>query len=246
MLCVGLDEDALRARSTPSWGTRACSSWCAALSLCVRRPAGVRCRATSAAHGAGGAGRRIGRGAARVPRAGAGRRASDRAAGPPARAASSSATTSTSTGDRLGLIEINTNAGGAMLNAVLARAQRACCAAIDPWCRAWQAPAPSSSASSTCSAASGGCRRTRPLRQHRHRREAPQDQYLYPEFLLFQQLFERHGLQAVIADPACSWRDGSSGTTTPAIDLVYNRLTDFDLEHRPAPHCARLLQRRVC
>ena len=30
---------------------------------------------------------------------------------------------------RLGLIEINTNAGGAMLNAVLARAHRACCAA---------------------------------------------------------------------------------------------------------------------
>src|SRR5437868_5917709 len=29
--------------------------------------------------------------------------------------------------DRLGLIEINTNAGGAMLNAVLARAHRACC-----------------------------------------------------------------------------------------------------------------------
>ncbi len=32
---------------------------------------------------------------------------------------------------RLGLIEINTNAGGAMLNAVLARAQRACCKAMD-------------------------------------------------------------------------------------------------------------------
>jgi hypothetical protein len=31
----------------------------------------------------------------------------------------------------LGLIEINTNAGGAMLNAVLARAQHACCKAVD-------------------------------------------------------------------------------------------------------------------
>ena len=31
----------------------------------------------------------------------------------------------------LGLIEINTNAGGAMLNAVLARAQRACCTAME-------------------------------------------------------------------------------------------------------------------
>jgi hypothetical protein len=34
-------------------------------------------------------------------------------------------------GDRLGLIEINTNAGGAMLNAVLARAQRACCPPVE-------------------------------------------------------------------------------------------------------------------
>ena len=32
-------------------------------------------------------------------------------------------------GGHLGLIEINTNVGGAMLNAVLARAQRACCGA---------------------------------------------------------------------------------------------------------------------
>ncbi len=30
-------------------------------------------------------------------------------------------------GDAVGLIEINTNAGGAMLNAVMARAHRACC-----------------------------------------------------------------------------------------------------------------------
>ena len=32
---------------------------------------------------------------------------------------------------RLGLIEINTNAGGAMLNVVLTRAQRSCCATMD-------------------------------------------------------------------------------------------------------------------
>src|SRR5690606_18372709 len=34
-------------------------------------------------------------------------------------------------GDRLSLIEINTNAGGALLNVVLARAQRACCPPIE-------------------------------------------------------------------------------------------------------------------
>lgn len=30
------------------------------------------------------------------------------------------------------LIEVNTNAGGAFLNALLARAQRACCAVMEP------------------------------------------------------------------------------------------------------------------
>jgi hypothetical protein len=40
--------------------------------------------------------------------------------------------------------------------------------------------------------------------------DTPQQQYLYPESLLFRRLFERHGLQAVIADPSqLSWRDGA-------------------------------------
>jgi hypothetical protein len=59
----------------------------------------------------------------------------------------------------------------------------------------------------------------------------PSAQYLYPEFLLFQRLFERHGLHAVIADPAAlRWRDGKLWHDDQAIDLVYNRLTDFYLE----------------
>ncbi|OYU66047.1 MAG: hypothetical protein CFE45_44005, partial [Burkholderiales bacterium PBB5] len=61
--------------------------------------------------------------------------------------------------------------------------------------------------------------------------EAPEQQYLYPEFQLFQQLFQRHGLQVVIADPAhLQWRDGRLWSGDLAIDLVYNRLTDFYLE----------------
>ena len=39
--------------------------------------------------------------------------------------------------------------------------------------------------------------------------EAPVGQYLYPEFLLVQQLFERHGLHAVIADPAITQGAGA-------------------------------------
>ena len=73
--------------------------------------------------------------------------------------------------------------------------------------------------------------RSRPLQSVAIVDLAPEDQYLYPEFLLFQRLFERHGLRAVIADPAALiWRDGRLWHGELAIDLVYNRLTDFYLE----------------
>ena len=132
----------------------------------------------------------------------------------------------------LGLIEINTNAGGAMLNAVLARAQRACCTAVGGMVPTLQ----------TVAAFEHGIvemfrhewrlsGQTRSLASIAIVDGAPEDQYLYPEFLLFQQLFERHGLRAVIADPAAlEWRGGALWHGDLAIDLVYNRLTDFYLE----------------
>ena len=130
-----------------------------------------------------------------------------------------------------GLIEINTNAGGAMLNAVLARAQRVCCPAM-----AHLVPPPATADALEARivamfrqewALSG---HTRPLRSIAIVDEAPAQQYLYPEFLLFQQLFERHGLQAVIAGPdEFSLRGGLLWHGELAIDLVYNRLTDFSL-----------------
>ena len=147
----------------------------------------------------------------------------------------------------LGLIEINTNAGGAMLNAVLARAQRACCKAVDS-----MVPTLASVANfeqqivamfrhewQLAGLAGGWTGSTRPLASIAIVDAAPQDQYLYPEFLLFQQLFERHGLRAVIADPAAlEWRDGVLWHGDLAIDLVYNRLTDFYLE-QPASAALR-------
>ena len=137
--------------------------------------------------------------------------------------------------DGVSLIEINTNAGGAMLNAVLARAQRACCpeitqmvptlASVDAleqqivemFRNEWKL--------------SGPVGRTRPLHSIAIVDTAPEQQYLYPEFLLFQRLFEKHGIQAVIADPAAlTLQDGVLWHGDTAIDLVYNRLTDFLLD----------------
>jgi hypothetical protein len=134
--------------------------------------------------------------------------------------------------DRLGLIEINTNAGGAMLNAVLARAQQACCSEMQHLL-----PSPDSVAALELRIVAmfknewSLSARTQPLRTIAIVDDAPQKQYLYPEFLLFQRLFERHGLRAVIADPAeLSLRGGALWHGSDAIDLVYNRLTDFSLE----------------
>jgi hypothetical protein len=134
--------------------------------------------------------------------------------------------------ERLGLIEVNTNAGGAMLNAALARAQRACCGEMQHFL-----PTPQAVAALEDRIAamflnewrlSG---RTQALRTVAIVDESPQRQYLYPEFLLFQRLFERRGWRAVIADPAeLSLRSGILWHGSTAIDLVYNRLTDFALE----------------
>jgi hypothetical protein len=134
--------------------------------------------------------------------------------------------------DGFGLIEINSNAGGAMLNAVLARAQRACCPAIEqllpPALRGESLEANIVAMFQQEWALAG---HTRPLRSIAIVDERPEQQYLYPEFLLFQQLFQHHGLQAVIADPSeLNLRDGQLWHGALAIDLVYNRLTDFALE----------------
>jgi hypothetical protein len=130
------------------------------------------------------------------------------------------------------LIEINTNAGGALLNAALARAQAACCETMKPLI-----PGPASH-----TALDDAFHRMF-LREWRRQRgeqplasiaivdDAPREQYLYPEFLLFERLFRRHGLKAVIADPAeLHRRDGKLWHADQPIDLVYNRLTDFALE----------------
>lgn len=130
------------------------------------------------------------------------------------------------------LIEINTNAGGALLNTALARAQAACCETMKPlipgpvrvsalddifhqtFRREWQRQ-----------------RSAQPLTSIAIVDDAPREQYLYPEFLLFERLFHRHGLKTVIADPSeLRIRHGKLWHEDQPIDLVYNRLTDFALE----------------
>ena len=142
------------------------------------------------------------------------------------------------------LIEINTNAGGALLNAALARAHRDCCApmqglmdatsdltALDDTFVAmfrseWQAQ-----------------RGTQALNSVLIVDDAPDEQYLAPEFALARQLFLAHGISAAVGDARdLQWKDGAlwhPALPGVAIDLVYNRLTDFSLsEPSHAALCA--------
>lgn len=130
-----------------------------------------------------------------------------------------------------GLIEINSNAGGAMLNAVLARAQRACCIEVEGLmplpdvADRLEADIVAMFRREWALAGRGGA-----LERIAIVDENPQQQYLYPEFLLFRQLFRRHGIHTVIVDPGeLALRDGRLWHGDLGIDLVYNRLTDFAL-----------------
>lgn len=141
------------------------------------------------------------------------------------------------------LIEINTNAGGGMLNAVLERAQQRCCeegAAFLPGLLARDTPEQLfiDMFRAEWHAAQPGAGRI--LRSVAIVDDDPTAQYLYPEFVLFQRLFEQHGLQGMICDPSeLHLRDGHLYRGDVAVDLVYNRLTDFVLD---APGHAALRQ----
>ena len=135
-------------------------------------------------------------------------------------------------GDKIGLIEINTNAGGAMLNAVMTRAHKACSLDSAQLAEA-VAAGPKFEAAIMAMFLAEWARyaRGKPLESIAIVDLAPEQQYLYPEFILFKQLFERSGVRAVIADPvSLTFRNGRLWHEEMPIDLVYNRLTDFMLD----------------
>jgi hypothetical protein len=125
------------------------------------------------------------------------------------------------------LIEINTNAGGALLNAKLLRAQTACCtpAATLP------AKAPEALFVDMFREEWARSRGEAPLARIAIVDSAPAAQFLAPEFELFRQLFDAAGIAALIADPGELSFDGKVlRCRGQIVDLVYNRLTDFALD----------------
>ena len=113
------------------------------------------------------------------------------------------------------LIEVNTNAGGAFLNALLAQAQTLCCVgrvhfASDSLVAGFEA-----TVIAMFRAEWQRQRGAASLRRIAIVDDAPQDQYLRPEIELAQQM--------LIPGEVGPMLDGQP------VDLVYNRLVDFDL-----------------
>lgn len=138
------------------------------------------------------------------------------------------------------LIEINSNAGGALINAYLMQAQRACCeemalsagmqfdldAVLDRFVESFELEWRRQG-------------RSRPLGSIAIVDLEPEKQYLHPEFVLFQRLFQARGYKAFIAAPEIlEYRGGALWLGEQRIDLVYNRLTDFAL----AEHASTMLR----
>ena len=119
------------------------------------------------------------------------------------------------------LIEINTNAGGGLINTYLLaahgradKAARVKDAFVDMFREEWRLE-----------------RGEAPLQRIAIVDENPDEQFLAPEFALFKELFEQHGIAAVIADPSDLVRAGDRLLCGgEPVDLIYNRLTDFALD----------------
>jgi hypothetical protein len=126
------------------------------------------------------------------------------------------------------VIEINTNPGGVLVNALLVQAQQLCLptlsapavgvadvaeAALDVLLAEWDLQAPAGREGIVAIVD-----------------EAPAQQYLYPEFLLFQDQLRARGIDALVCDPGeLVHADGQLRLGERRIGFVYNRCTDFAL-----------------
>lgn len=127
------------------------------------------------------------------------------------------------------LIEINTNAGGALIHGVLSSAHVAgkACGLDFPLAKAEAERAFVAMFQNEWRLEG----HVQPLRTVAIVDETPDQQYLLPEFLLFQNLLAQQQIQAIICDPkTLRFQAGRLWHADVEIDLVYNRLTDFSLQ----------------
>lgn len=129
------------------------------------------------------------------------------------------------------LIEINTNAGGAFLNARLLAAQRACCAMFEPAMTPAVAGDPERALIDMFRREWALQRGAGTLARIAIVDDDPASQYLHPDMQLAACMLRRHGIETTIADPsALVYAEGRLQVDGAPVDLVYNRLVDFALE----------------
>jgi hypothetical protein len=130
------------------------------------------------------------------------------------------------------LIEVNTNAGGAFLNALLARVQSACCAEIEP--ALTQMIRRDAFEADVLRMFRYEWQRQRgddPIGRIAIVDDRPEGQYLYPEFVLARQLFLKHGIDVVISHAGdLQYERGRLLIDGQHVGLVYNRLVDFSFD----------------
>ncbi len=138
-------------------------------------------------------------------------------------------------GDLPQLIEVNTNPGGLLVNLELARALTACCDSLSGPVERMAAGdvalerLPARIAGSFLAQWRGAGRDSGPGTVVIVD-DDPAEQYLYPEFLLYQRLLAHAGWRASIVDAAAlEYRDGALWAGGERVDVVYNRVTDFYL-----------------
>lgn len=130
------------------------------------------------------------------------------------------------------LIEINTNAGGAMLNAASAWRHPDCCNGNNPSIRLAATRLELESAFTAMFRNEWRMARgAAPLESIAIVDDDPMGQFLYPEFRLFEAMFRARGIDAFIVEAAdLEYSHGRLRAGGREIDLVYNRLTDFYFE----------------
>ena len=136
------------------------------------------------------------------------------------------------------LIEINTNAGGAFLNALLASAQLACCREVE---QALSLPVETNFDDEVIRMfdAEWSVQPEARSSADRDRRRRAAEPVSLSRIPVGAAIFERHGIDAVWPTEAAYFRQGRLWADEEPLDLVYNRLVDFSLERPDHGRCGR-------
>lgn len=138
------------------------------------------------------------------------------------------------------LIEINTNAAGALLGLHAEKEMMQCCEGLPGYLSHPGFAFDSAKIVEMFRREFALRFPGRPLKRVAIVDENPSEQFFYSEFVLVQQMLQSHGIDAVIVAPeALSIRDKVPYANGLPLDFIYNRLTDFALEQ---PSTATLKQ----